>query len=87
MGARSYSINKLENFRRTDGEQRTENRQRIQNLRPLLSPWIVGVSGPILGEQRTENREQTDREFNYRGHSYPLRIIGVSRPIPSLKNA
>ena len=36
--------------------------------------------------QRTENREQrtdrqTDREFNYRGHSYPLWIVGVSGPI------
>ena len=53
------SINRLANFMRTDREQKTENReqrtdrqtenreQRIQNLRPLLSPWIVGVSGPI----------------------------------------
>ena len=24
---------------------------------------------------------QTDREFNYRGHSYPLWIVGVSGPI------
>ena len=24
---------------------------------------------------------QTDREFNYRGHSYPLWIVGGSRPI------
>ena len=52
------SINKLENFRRTDREQRTENReqtdrQRIQNLRPLLSPWIVGVSGPKDREFKT----------------------------------
>ena len=31
--------------------------------------------------RRTENREQTDREFNYRGHSYPLWIVGVSGPI------
>ena len=45
LGAHSCSINKLENFR------------------------------------RTENREQTDREFNYRGHSYPLWIVGVSGPI------
>ena len=43
------SIDKLENFRRTNREQtdRQTDRQRIQNLRPLLSPWIVGVSGPI----------------------------------------
>ena len=45
----------LKNFMRTNREQRTdreqtENRQRIQNLRPLLSPWIVGVSGPINKE-------------------------------------
>ena len=26
----------------------------------------------------TEDRGQTDREFNYRGHSYPLWIVGVS---------
>ena len=37
----------LENFVRTDREH-TENRQRIQNLRPLLSPRIVGGSGPII---------------------------------------
>ena len=37
---------------RTD-RQRTENRQRIQNLRPLLSPSIVRVSGPII---RRHNR-------------------------------
>ena len=37
-------INKLENLLRT-------NRQRIQNLRPLLSPWIVGVSGPIFSHE------------------------------------
>ena len=30
---------------------------------------------------RTTDREQTDREFNYRGHSYPLWIVGVSGPI------
>ena len=45
------SINKLENLMRTDNREQTENRQtdrqRMQNLRPLLSPWIVGVSGPI----------------------------------------
>ena len=27
-----------------------------------------------------QNR-QADREFNYRGHSYPLWIVGVSGPI------
>ena len=31
--------------------------------------------------RRTENREQTDREFNYRGHFYPLWIVGLSGPI------
>ena len=30
---------------------------------------------------RRTDREQTDREFNYRGHSYPLWIVGVSGPI------
>ena len=40
-----FSYDKLlENFVRTDREY-TENRQRIQNLRPLLSPRIIGVSG------------------------------------------
>ena len=37
---------------RPKGEQmdreHTENTQRIQNLRPLLSPWIVRVSWPIF---------------------------------------
>ena len=46
----SYDII-LENFMRTDREQRTDR--------------------------------QTDREFNYRGHSYPLWIVGVSGPIIS----
>ena len=37
----------LENLLRTNP---ASHRQRIQNLRPLLSPWIVGVSGPILNQ-------------------------------------
>ena len=39
----------LENFVRKENKQ--TDRQRIQNLRPLLSPWIVGVSGPILEKE------------------------------------
>ena len=45
-------MNKLENLGRTDREH-TENIQRIQNLRPLLSPWIVGVSRPKIEFQGT----------------------------------
>ena len=33
--------------------------------------------------QKTENR-QTDREFNYRGHSNPSWIVGMSGPITFL---
>ena len=32
-------------------------------------------------ENRQTDRQRTDREFNYRGHSYPLWIVGVSGPI------
>ena len=28
-----------------------------------------------------QTNKQTDREFNYRGHSYPLWIVGGSGPI------
>ena len=54
----------------------------------------AGFGGPLLycsrskleNFRRTENREQRtdrqiDREFNYRGHSYPLWIVGVNGPI------
>ena len=37
LGARSCSINKLENFRRTENREQTD-RQRFQLQRPLLSP-------------------------------------------------
>ena len=48
----------------------------------------AGFGGPLLihcsinkleNFRRTENREQIDREFNYRGHSYPLWIVGGER--------
>ena len=35
----------------------------------------------ITHREQTENREQTDREFNYRGHSNPRWIVGLSGPI------
>ena len=31
-----------------------------------------------------QTNKQTDREFKYRGHSYPLWIVGVSGPIDNL---
>ena len=46
----------LENLMRTD-KQRTDT-QRIQNLRPLLSPWIVGVSGPIQDASEAASDDQ-----------------------------
>ena len=34
-----------------------------------------------LPRTHKQTDKQTDREFNYRGHSYPLWIVGVSGPI------
>ena len=47
-------INKLENFMRrnreqTDREQRTDRQTENSKPEATLIPWIVGVSGPILG--------------------------------------
>merc|ERR1719167_274651 len=40
-------------------------------------------SGLILQKKirKFAQNTQTDREFNYRGHSYPLWIVGMSGPI------
>ena len=74
----SYDII-LENFRRTENREQTENSKLEATL------ILCGSSGERANFRRTENREQTDRqtdrEFNYRGHSYPLWIVGVSGPI------
>ena len=41
------TVVEFKNLMRTDIQ--TENRQRIQLQRPLLSLWIFGLSGPIMG--------------------------------------
>ena len=35
----------------------------------------------LMRTDREQTDRQTDREFNYRGHSYPLWIVGGSGPI------
>ena len=52
-----YTAVRLEKIQRTVNRQRTD-RQRIQLQRPLLSPWIVGVSGPIFLNTMTPNITQ-----------------------------
>ena len=82
----------LENLPRTSRQTHKQtNRQIIQLQRPLLSPvdrrgeranYRADRSGLILQKkirkfaQNKQTNRQTDREFNYRGHSYPLWIVG-----------
>ena len=48
--------------------------------------WTIGVGleKKFTDREQTENRQRKDREFNYRGHSYPLWIVRVSGPIRKL---
>ena len=50
----------------------------------LYSTVLYCIKIRKFAQNRYTNRQtnkQTDREFNYRGHSYPLWIVGVSGPI------
>ena len=80
----------LENLPRTD--RQTENSKPEATLIPVdrrgeRANYRANRSGLIMQKkirkfaQNRQTDTHTDREFNYRGHSYPLWIVGGSGPI------
>ena len=70
---RKFAQNKQE-------DKKTNKQTEISNTEATLIPCGSSGGAGQFAENRQTNR-QTDREFNYRGHSYPLWIVGVSGPI------